>query len=73
VHGLVANCTRRDRAALRQLFQLLHYLDGGKPPEDPQQREAEFADAKASLMVKLEAMTARVRHKPGGEGNPGQI
>jgi len=69
--GLVADCTRRDRAALRQLFQLLLYLDGGRPPEDPQQREAELAQVKESLKAKLEAMAARVRNMPGGEGNSG--
>jgi hypothetical protein len=63
--GLVTDCTRRDRAALRQLFQLLHYLDGGKPPDDPQRREAELAEVKESLKAKLEAMAERVRKTPG--------
>jgi hypothetical protein len=65
MRGLVGDSTRRDRAALRQLFQLLHYLDGGKPPDDPQQREAELAEVKESLRAKLEAMAARVRNMPG--------
>jgi hypothetical protein len=60
--GLVADATRRDRAAIRQLFQLAHvYIDGGKPPDDAKQREAELAEAKESLVAKLEAMAARVR------------
>jgi hypothetical protein len=71
--GLVADATRRDRGALRQLFQLISlYIDGGKPPDDPKKREAELAEAKASLLAKLEAMAARVRKTPGEEGNSGQ-
>jgi hypothetical protein len=65
VDGLIGDSARRDRAALRQLFLLMRYFCGGKPPDDRQQRDAEFAEAKESLRVKLDAMAARVREMPG--------
>jgi len=72
-HGLVVDAVRRDRAAIRQLLHVMHlYIDGGKPPDDAKQREAELAEAKASLVAKLEAMAARVRYVPGGDGDAGQ-
>src|ERR1700722_7852192 len=65
MRGLVSDSTRRDRAALRQLLLFMRYADGGKPPDDRQQREAEAAAAKESLRIKLDAMAARVREMPG--------
>jgi len=71
MRGLVSDAARRDRAALRQLIQLLHYIDGGKPPDDAQRRAAELAGAKESLRAKLEALAARIGNMQG-EGNSGQ-
>jgi hypothetical protein len=65
MRGLVRDSTRRDRAALRQLLLFMRYADGGKPPDDRQQRDAEAAEAKESLRIKLDAMAARVREMPG--------
>jgi Family of unknown function (DUF5681) len=65
MRGLVSDSTRRDRAALRQLLLFMRYADGGKPPDDRQQREAELAEAKEAMIAKLEAMSARVREMPG--------
>jgi hypothetical protein len=65
VDGIVADAARRDRGAIRQLIDLVKYLDGGKPPNDSKARAAELAAAKESLRVKLEAMAANVRKMPG--------
>jgi hypothetical protein len=65
MRGLVSDSTRRDRAALRQLLLFLRYADGGKPPDDRQQRDAELAEANESMKAKIEAMSARVREMPG--------
>jgi hypothetical protein len=63
--GLVGDSARRDRAALRQLFFFIRHIHGGKPPDDRQQRDAEAAEAKESLRIKLDEMAARVREMPG--------
>jgi hypothetical protein len=65
MRGLVSDSMRRDRGALRLLFLMMRYVDGGKPPDDAKQREAELAEVKESLKAKLEAMAARVRNMPG--------
>jgi hypothetical protein len=69
--GLVADAARRDRAARRDLLKQIHLIDGGKPPDDQQRRNAEFAEAKVTLKAKLDAMAVRYRDTILGEGNSG--
>jgi hypothetical protein len=68
--GLVIDAARRDRAARRELFkQMRHYIEGGKPPDDQQSRDAEFAQAKEELKAKLDAMAVRYRDTLRDKGN----
>jgi len=70
--GLVADAARRDRAARRDLLKQIHlYIEGGKPPDDQQRRDAEMAEAKVQLQAKLDAMAVRYRDTLRGEGNSG--
>jgi hypothetical protein len=63
--AVVSDCAHRDRGALRLLFLIMRHVDGGKPPDDANRREAEIADAKESLKAKLDAMAERARRTPG--------